>query len=96
MIEVQINGFEKFGFGVTVTLDSIVCSEPICAKGEGGDYDYEVIGDNRIFLRALQPINGAGRLYKLIYRAVDSQGKVTYSTIEVPTVLSANIYRIER
>ena len=96
MIEVQINGFEKFGFGTTVTLDLIACSEPICAKGEGGDYDYEVIGDNRIFLRALQPINGAGRLYKLIYRAVDSQGKVTYSTIEVPTVLSANIYRIER
>ncbi len=96
MIEVKIEGFEKFGPGMTVTLDSIVCSEPICAKGEGSGYDYEVIEANRVFLRALQPRNGVGRLYKLIYRMIDSLGKVTYSAVEVPTMLSADIYRIER
>jgi PKD repeat protein len=95
MIEVKVEGFEQFGPGTAVTLDSIACSEPICAKGEGNDYDYEVREANRIFLRALQPKNGAGRLYKLIYQIVDSLG-TTYSAVEVPTMLSANIYRIER
>ncbi len=93
MICVKIEGFEQFGPGFTVTLDAVVCSEPIGAKGEGdGAYDYEIVEDSQVFLRAVQPRDQVNRLYKLLYRIADTLGNVTYSTLDVPVALSADIY----
>ncbi len=96
MVGVEIEGFEQFGPGFTVTLDSVTCSEPIGAKGDGdGDYDYEIITDGRVFLRAAQPRNQVNRLYRLLYRIADTLGNVTYSKLDIPVTLSADIYVIE-
>ena len=96
MVDVKIEGFDKFGPGLAVALDAIACSEPVGAKGAGdSDYDYEIVGDDRVLLRAVQPSNQVNRVYKLLYRVTDTLGNVTYSTLDIPVTLSADIYVIE-
>ncbi|MBE9064736.1 PKD domain-containing protein [cf. Phormidesmis sp. LEGE 11477] len=96
MVEVKVEGFEKLQSDFIVTLEAIVCSVPIGAKGEGGsEYDYEIIEDSRILLRAVRSDNGTERLYRLIYRIDDNQGNVAYSTLDIPVTLSADICVIE-
>lgn len=95
MVEVTVTDFEKFAPDATITLASVVCSEPISAKGESNDYDYEIVEKNRVFLRAVEPKNESSRVYKLVYRIVNSQGQVAYSILDISTMLSANIYKVE-
>ena len=96
MVEVRIRGFERNEADVTFTLESITCSEPIGAKGTGGsDYDYEIIEDDQIFLRAVQSKSEADRVYTLLYRIEDNLGDVARSTIDIPVALSADICVIE-
>ncbi len=96
MVGVKVEGSEQFGPGFTVTLDAVICSEPIGAKSDGdGDYDYEIIEDTQVFLRAVQPRNQVNRVYKLLYRIADTLGNVTYSTLDIPVTLSANVYMVK-
>ncbi|EDX87428.1 PKD domain protein [Synechococcus sp. PCC 7335] len=96
MVEVKIESLVTIESDFTVTLESIACSEPIGSRIEGGsDYDYEIIEDDRILLRAAKLRNGTARVYQLTYRMEDKLGNVEYSRLDVPVALSLEMYQIQ-
>jgi FG-GAP-like repeat/FG-GAP repeat/Thrombospondin type 3 repeat len=78
---------------LAVALVSVTSSEPDDAPGDGdgattGDIAEVEIGapDDHVLLRAERSASGAGRLYKLTYRAIDGSGNGTTAValVQVP------------
>ena len=69
-----------------VTLVSITMNEDDDAKGDGHTSDDIQVNDNGIWLRAERSGKRAGRIYTIIYRAVDDSGNITLggTTVTVP------------
>jgi hypothetical protein len=53
-------------------------------KGYGNTaYDYEIIPPTKVTLRCERSGTGTGRVYSIIYKAVDSAGNFTMATHQV-------------
>ena len=70
-----------------VSLVSITSSEPDDDKGDGNTIgDIQITNDGSIYLRAERSGKGTGRVYTIIYQAVDDSGNtaVRSATVTVP------------